>query len=58
LWILLEYLPDLIKERKESKKQDVINLRISWEEKTKIELLAKQNWFKSISSFIRAKVLQ
>lgn len=57
LWELLELLPDLIAEKKKEKKENIINLRITTEEKIQIEKLAKDNWYKNISSFIRDKVL-
>lgn len=58
LWNLLELLPELIKEKKQEKKQDIINIRITRDEKNKIESLAKKNWYNNISSYIRTKVLQ
>jgi hypothetical protein len=54
---LIEYLPELIEERRQRKKQNTINLRITSEEKAKIEALAKQNWYSSVSSYIRDKAL-
>jgi len=57
LWRLIELIPELIKEKRAEKKQSVVNLRISSDEKDQIEKLAKQNWYKNISSYIRAKAL-
>lgn len=58
LWALLEVIPDLIKEQKEKRKKDVINLRITREEKDKIETLANMKWYKNISSYIREVALK
>ena len=57
LWKLIELIPELIEERRARKKQNIINLRISSDEKVQIEELAKQNWYRNISSYIRAKAL-
>lgn len=58
LWKLLELLPELIAEKKAERKKDIINLRITREEKSKIEALAKMKWYKNISSYIRERALQ
>ena len=57
LWALIELIPELIKEKRSEKKKDIINLRITSEEKLKIEYLAKQNWYSNVSSYIRDKAL-
>jgi hypothetical protein len=40
------------------KKENILNLRLSYEDRSKLEFLAKENWYKSISSYARAKILQ
>ena len=57
LWALLELIPELIEERRKDKKQGIINIRMTSEEKTKIEYLAKQNGYSNVSSYIRDKAL-
>lgn len=50
-------IPELIEERRKDKKQGIINIRMTSEEKTKIEYLAKQNGYSNVSSYIRDKAL-
>jgi hypothetical protein len=58
MW-LIENLPDYIKDAQEiGKKENFIKIRVSPKEKWKLETLAKSNWYKNISSYIRAKALQ
>ncbi len=57
LWKLIEIIPELIEEKRNERKKGIINLRITSEEKKKIEYLAKQSWYNNISSYIRAKSL-
>ena len=57
LALLLEDLPEMIKDSLSEKKGVNIPIRFSSREKLIVEEKAKQNWFKNISSFIRAKVL-
>jgi hypothetical protein len=48
----------MIKEVQNEKKENSLLIRLSWREKSKIEDLAKNNWYKNISAYIRAKALQ
>ncbi|MDR2640109.1 MAG: hypothetical protein LBC61_01960 [Candidatus Peribacteria bacterium] len=53
-------MPELIEAKRDidkevSKKDEVFRLRMTKEEKTQLERLAKSNGFKTISSYIRAK---
>ena len=54
---LLNDLKYLIIAEEKYKKSFTIRFRASQEEKTQIEKLAKENWYKNISSFIRDRVL-
>jgi hypothetical protein len=55
---LFKYLPDMIKEVQDEKKENSLLIRLSWREKSKIEDLAAKNWYKNVSAYIRAKALQ
>jgi hypothetical protein len=55
---LFQDLPDMIKDIQKEKKEDSLLIRLSWKDKLKIEELTAKNWFKSVSSYIRAKALQ
>ena len=63
LWFL-EDLPDLIKQKKEieqelnASKNNLLQIRLSWEDKSKIEKLATKNGYKNISAYVRDKALQ
>lgn len=57
LWGLLTSLPSLIAFQKENKKAEVIRLRVSPEEKARMEKLASNKWYSSLSAYIRNKAL-
>jgi len=56
---LLKDLPNLIKAEQEykSKKDNIIRFRVTWLEKIKIQKKVKKYWYKTISAFIKDKVL-
>jgi hypothetical protein len=58
LWLLVQLIPDLIERQKKLWKDNVLSLRLSYEDKNKLEVLANKNWYKNISSYARAKILQ
>jgi hypothetical protein len=52
-------IPDLIKMAQDiDKKEDYVRIRLSPKEKWQLELLAKKNWYKNLSAYIRARTLQ
>lgn len=57
LWGLLTSLPSMIAFQKEHKKAEVIRLRVSPEEKAKMEKLASSKWYNSLSAYIRNRAL-
>jgi hypothetical protein len=55
---LFKDLPDMIKDVQNEKRESNLLIRLSWREKLKIEELAKEGWFKNLSSYVRVKLLQ
>jgi hypothetical protein len=58
IWLLTEIIPELIERQKKIKKESVLNLRLSYEDKNRLEILAKENGYKNISSYARSRILQ
>ena len=58
LWDLIAMLPEIIEEQKSLKRQDFLKIRITWQEKMRVEQLASQNGYKNISAYVRDKALQ
>ncbi len=56
---LLKNLPNLIKAEQEyrDKKNNIIRFRVSYSEKVKLQEKVKKSWYKTISSFIKDKIL-
>ncbi len=57
---LLKSLPNLIKAEQEykEKKDNIIRFRVSALEKIKLQKKVEKSWYKTISSFIKSKVLK
>ena len=54
---LIELIPDLIDEEKNKKKESVVNIRLTAEEKTLLSKLASEKWYKNISTYARDRLL-
>ena len=56
---LIENLPDYIKDAQEiGKREDLLKVKLTPKEKGELELLAKENWYKNLSSYVRMKLFQ
>jgi hypothetical protein len=59
LWEFIENLPNRIADvQMVKKREDFIKIRMTPREKWQLELLAKQNWYRTVSAYVRAKTLQ